>query len=209
VKKVNCGAAVAKALAVREWIVLGDGVAEIQGGQGQSNRIKPNQACRGKWTTAAKRRKRRNRCFQWNTDGLFTKALNEPSSNPEGIESISPATWTVARVGPIPRGLPWIKAFKSINPEWVAYQALRKQMQPFQGRDLSESSPRVARSSQPWAKRFNPFGIGRTNFRAPTATSYSTENSEEPLWRMFARVRGSRRIRLNPTKSDQWRGIVN
>jgi hypothetical protein len=45
VKIVNCGAAVAKALALREWIVLGDGVAEIRGGQGQSNRIKPNQSC--------------------------------------------------------------------------------------------------------------------------------------------------------------------
>ena len=43
-------------------------------------------------------------CYQLNADGLFIKALNEPSSNPKGIESISPATWNVARVGPIPRG---------------------------------------------------------------------------------------------------------
>jgi hypothetical protein len=125
------------------------------------------------------------RCFQWNPDALFIKALNEPSANPEGIESLSPG---LARFR---EGLPWVKSFPWINPEGVAYQVLRKQIQPFQGRDWSEFSPRVARSpafaslrrgkSQPWAERFNPFGIGLSSSRSPTANWHSIENSEEPI----------------------------
>ena len=67
---------------------------------------------------------------------------------------------------PILRGLPWVAAFELHNPERVEYQSLRKQIQPLQGCDSSMISPRVARSSQPWAGRFNPVGIGKTNDEA-------------------------------------------
>ena len=55
-----------------------------------------------------------------------------------------------------------------------------KQIQPLQGCGFSVFLPRVARSSQPWAEWFNPFGIGRTSSRTSIFVSYSTENSEEP-----------------------------
>jgi hypothetical protein len=150
--------------------------------QGKSGRIKPNQTKSNlpPWPVlrrdeAARRAEKVPRRFQWNPDALFIKALNEPSANPEGIESLSPG---LARFR---EGLPWVKSFPWINPEGVAYQVLRKQIQPFQGRDFSEFSPRVARSSQPWAKGFNPFGIGLSSSRSPTANWHSIENSEEPI----------------------------
>jgi len=48
-----------------------------------------------------------------------------------------------------------------IYPEGVESNSRCKRgmMQPLQGCESSESEPRVARSSQPWAERFNPFGI--------------------------------------------------
>ena len=95
----------------------------------------------------------------------FNAALPD---NPKGIELFSP------RLDRFREGLPWVNAYKLINPEGVAYQALRKQIQPVQGRDFSEFSPRVARSSQPWAERFNPFGIGQTNGRSPKLAWHST-----------------------------------
>ena len=97
-----------------------------------------------------------------------------PSFNPEGIASFSPG---LARFR---EGLPWVTAFKIHNPERVEYQALTKQIQPFQGCDFSVFSPRVARSSQPWAESFNPVGIGKTNDDSFNITCHSTENSEEP-----------------------------
>jgi hypothetical protein len=74
-------------------------------------------------------------------------------SNPNGIEAFSPG---LARLR---EGLPWVAAITSHNPERVEYQMLTKRIQPFQGFDFLLSSPRVARSSQPWAERYNPFGI--------------------------------------------------
>jgi len=68
------------------------------------------------------------------------------------------------RVGPIREGLPWVVIILFHNPERVASHALEKKIQPFQGCDVSVFSPRVARSSQPWAERFNPFGIGKLRF---------------------------------------------
>src|SRR5208337_1354395 len=73
------------------------------------------------------------------------------SFNPEGIGSFSPG---LARFR---EGLPWVAAFKVINPERVEYQPLTNQIQPFQGCDYSVLSPRVARSSQPWAERLQSF----------------------------------------------------
>ena len=61
------------------------------------------------------------------------------------------------KVGPIPEGLPWVFAIKFNNPERVEYQTLTNQIQPFQGCDYSVLSPRVARSSQPWAERLQSF----------------------------------------------------
>jgi hypothetical protein len=68
---------------------------------------------------------------------------------------------------PIPRGLPWVTAFKLYNPEGVEYQSLGEQIQPLQGCDSSTISPRVARSSQPWAARCNPVGIAKSKANAP------------------------------------------
>ncbi len=73
--------------------------------------------------------------------------------NPKGIASFSPG---LARFR---EGLPWVAAFTFHNPERVEYQRLMKQIQPLQGCDFSLGSPRVARSSQPWAECFNPVGI--------------------------------------------------
>jgi hypothetical protein len=70
--------------------------------------------------------------------------------------------------------------FQFLNPERVASQTLTKEIQPFQGCDASVFLPRVARSSQPWAERFNPFGIGDTNESFLKGVLDSTENSEEP-----------------------------
>ena len=62
---------------------------------------------------------------------LFLQTRQDPSPNPEGIESLSPA------VGPIPEGLPWVTALKLHNPEGVEYQSLMKQIQLFQSCDFS------------------------------------------------------------------------
>ena len=90
------------------------------------------------------------------------------------------------RVGPIPRGLPWATPFKFHNPEKVEYQALRKKIQPFQGRESYGRSPRVARSPafatlrrgksqhRCWAKRFNPFGIGNAHGHSAKITQAET-----------------------------------
>jgi hypothetical protein len=86
-----------------------------------------------------------------------TGAEQDAIFNPERIVSFSPG---LARFR---EGLPWVTAFKVHNPERVEYQTLTKQIQPFQGCDFSVFSPRVARASQPWAKSFNPVGIGKTN----------------------------------------------
>src|ERR1035441_6394258 len=85
--------------------------------------------------------------------------------------------WVMTR---FPEGLPWVAVYKLQNPERVAYQSLRKEIQPLQGCDFSVFSPRVARCSQPWAESFNPVGIGKISRNLPLITWYSTENSEEP-----------------------------
>jgi len=56
--------------------------------------------------------------------------------------------------------LPWDPISKvGINPNGVASAPRRNLIQPFQGCGLGGQSPRVARSSQPWAERSNPVGI--------------------------------------------------
>ena len=80
--------------------------------------------------------------------------------NPEGIGSFSPG---LARFR---EGLPWVAMVEFHNPERVESPVLLKQIQPFQGWDFSLFSPRVARSSQPWAESFNPVGIGKTHDHA-------------------------------------------
>jgi hypothetical protein len=93
---------------------------------------------------------------------------------------------TQPRVGPIPRGLPWVTPFKFHNPERVEYQVLMKKIQPFQGRECYGFSPRVARSPafatlrrgksqhRCWAKRFNPFGIGNAHGHSAKITQAET-----------------------------------
>jgi len=63
---------------------------------------------------------------------------------------------------------------------------VRKQIQPFQGCALLVNSLRVARSSQPWAKSCNPFGIVRAYENAANIGLYSTENSEPKNETFFA-----------------------
>src|SRR5436309_575284 len=56
------------------------------------------------------------------------------------------------------------RRFKKIfNPNGVVAALLRLWTQPLQGCIGLSRLPRVARSSQPWADRRNPFGIGRSN----------------------------------------------
>jgi hypothetical protein len=49
-----------------------------------------------------------------------------------------------------------------ISAARVEAQMAAHQIQPLQGCDLRVVLPRVARSSQPWAESFNPFGIALT-----------------------------------------------
>ena len=81
------------------------------------------------------------------------------------------ATLGVRRVGaPTLKGLHRLLAVQflpkhGIAQEWVAATGRewtdQEVMQPLQGWGfLSARSPRVARGSQPWAQRFNPFRIG-------------------------------------------------
>jgi hypothetical protein len=91
--------------------------------------------------------------------------------NPKGIGSSSPA---LAR---FIEGQRWVAQRKGFNPERVAYQRLMKEIQLFQSCDFPVNSPWVARSAQPRAERFNPFGIGlnprcpRTAFGIPLKTA--------------------------------------
>src|ERR1039457_4335835 len=101
------------------------------------------------------------RCFQWNDTRAFQEPRQDPFFNPKWIASLSPGLDRVRE------GLPWVAAVKFHNPERVESQALMKSVQPFQGCDSSLFSPRVARSSQPWAKSCNPVGIGKTNHKTP------------------------------------------
>ena len=65
------------------------------------------------------------------------------------------------RVGATQERLPWDCQKKHINPNGVASSGARW-MQPFQGWLRGGRVPRVARSSQPWAGRWNPVGIRET-----------------------------------------------
>jgi hypothetical protein len=84
---------------------------------------------------------------------MIINSTQKPFFNPERIVSFSPG---LARFR---EGLPWVMALKRNNPEGVEYQLVMTWMKPFQGSDFPVFSPRVARSSQPWAESFNPVGI--------------------------------------------------
>jgi hypothetical protein len=72
------------------------------------------------------------------------------------------ATLGLRRVGAHnPERVASSKPFKAVNPTYPVRRMTV--IQPFQGwRVVSVGSPRVARGSQPWAERFNPFGIVAT-----------------------------------------------
>ena len=95
-----------------------------------------------------------------------------PPTNPKGIGSFSPA---LARFRERPNA--GVATREGSNPERVAYQRLMKVIQLFQSCDFPVNSPWVARSAQPRADRFNPFGIGlnprcpRTAFGIPLKTA--------------------------------------
>jgi hypothetical protein len=65
------------------------------------------------------------------------------------------------KVGARHERLPWDREKKSTNPNGVESPGARW-MQPFQGWMRGGRVPRVARSSQPWAERWNPVGIQET-----------------------------------------------
>ena len=73
--------------------------------------------------------------------------------NPKGILSSSPGL-------PSPRGYPWMRVVIRHNPNGVAsILAPRTAATPLGLWSFSNRFPRVARASQPWALRRNPFGI--------------------------------------------------
>ena len=74
-------------------------------------------------------------------------------------------------VGPTPGGPTLGTGTTGFNPERVAYQRLAEEIQPFQGLGLFWLAPWVARSSQPWADRLNPFGIGSNRRHHPQTAS--------------------------------------
>jgi hypothetical protein len=59
-----------------------------------------------------------------------------------------------------------------------------EEIQPFQGNDFSVFAPRVARSSQPWAESFNPYGIAVSNNASQYFCRRSTERADRksPRW---------------------------
>ena len=78
--------------------------------------------------------------------------------SPKGIVSSSPGL-------PSPRGYPGLASVRSPTPTGLRPRAKRGGRNPF-GVGVSERcSPRVARGSQPWALRRNPFGIQLWYFR--------------------------------------------
>src|ERR1039458_4738534 len=78
----------------------------------------------------------------------------------------------------------------------VELQRLTTQIQPLQGCDFSLSAPRVARSAQPGAESFNPFGI-ENQCRCPKHLSrYSNENVEEPKMVLRGRAHVSFRCQM-------------
>ena len=81
-----------------------------------------------------------------------------------------------------------IRLFNLETPsERVEYQRFTKQIQPLQGCDFCLFSPRVARSSRPWAESFNPVGIEKpmeppqTSLGIPPKTSRNRQKRHSPL----------------------------
>jgi hypothetical protein len=72
-----------------------------------------------------------------------------------------------------------VTAIPATNPEKVESQSLGKGVQPFPGCVFSKLSPRVVRSSQPWAESGNPVGIVTNHAFAFGSLFHSTENSGE------------------------------
>ena len=111
------------------------------------------------------------RRFQWNSRSGLPTWGSGLFYNPKGIGSFSPA---LAR---FIEGLRWVATREDSNPERVVYQRLMRKIQLFQSCYFPVIAPRVARSAQPWADRFNPFGIGlnprrpRTAFGIPLKTA--------------------------------------
>ena len=101
----------------------------------------------------------------------------------------------LSRVLPIPKGLDhsaqrWpdserdyagVATREGSNPERVAYQRLMKVIQLFQSCDYPVIAPWVARSAQPRADRFNPFGIGLNPRRPRTAFGIPPKTAKNQL----------------------------
>ena len=83
-----------------------------------------------------------------------------PIPNPNGVESSSPGL----------RGTsyPGLTSNTDSTPTGL-HPNVASRVQPFQGCEDSSPLPRVARSSQPWTRGWNPFGILRMNFRKALA----------------------------------------
>jgi len=92
-------------------------------------------------------------CLQWNRKSGFPTWRNHLFFNPKGIASLSPA---LAR---FPEGLRWV-AIGGRNTLKGFHVSVLHRDETLSGFVISPSrSPWVARSSQPRADRFNPFGI--------------------------------------------------
>jgi hypothetical protein len=107
--------------------------------------------------------------------GLFARAA-VGSSHTAAIRSLIPTGLDHSAQGwPRQRTTLGQRRTNFINPERVASNGHRKQsvIQPLQGCDLFNREPRVARSAQPWAERFDPFGIGRRTI--PTGLYHSAQ----------------------------------
>ena len=55
--------------------------------------------------------------------------------------------------------LPWVHRQSLLNPEGVASRVADPCSNPFRVEGILRTTPRVARSSQPWAEGWNPVGI--------------------------------------------------
>jgi hypothetical protein len=83
-----------------------------------------------------------------------------PSFNPEGIASFSPGVARFREGLPWEHGVSFFQPHRGCGPMVVQYA---NRHNPVGVVSVLILLPRVARSSQPWAKSLNPVGIGKTN----------------------------------------------
>jgi hypothetical protein len=95
--------------------------------------------------------------------GLVLAHISRPQEvNPEGIPSISPGLRAASYPGcEASKDSPTLKGLKPPARPTEARQEPAPRYNPFRVEHTSRTQPRVARSSQPWARGYNPVGIER------------------------------------------------